>query len=117
MSSNVFSSGFMVPLITPLTKDEREDVYYKLEKSDLHINYEGTILYSDETHDFDGGYGIMFEGVHNNDNFLYSLKDSGLDLPINLAMMKYYTRLWYNGSDSDMSMMTIQRFKEENNYA
>lgn len=114
MSCNVFSSGFMVPIKDPMSREKREEIAEKLEKSDLSISYDGSILYSDITHDHDGGYGIMFDQRRDDSAFVRSYIEADIEVAIDYQYIKWYTCLWYNGGDSDMGMMTRDKFMEIN---
>lgn len=108
MSENVLSVGIMVPLSRQLTKQEREEwdeILYD-QGSNVRFNYEGTLAYTDNRKD---EYGIHF-GILTDlsfDNF-EDLKQ--FDLGIEKEHARNYQCVWYNGSDSDMSMMTIEEF-------
>jgi hypothetical protein len=114
MSENVMSSGHMVPLSRKITREEREEWEEVLWDQDslVRFNYEGTLAYTD--HRTEDEYGIHFEG----DTITLSatplgssfdvLKQFGLSIVIEQA--RYYRALWYNGADSDMSMMTLEKF-------
>ncbi len=111
MSENVASAGIMVPLSRKLTREEREEWEELLweQNSSVRFNYEGTLAYTDE-----GGeeYGISFGNMNK-----YSMAefDDLLQFNINILPSKArpYTCYWYNGSDSDMSMMTLEKFLEQ----
>lgn len=112
MSENVMSVGFMAPLITPLVKgsEELEILQDRLyEESTLQINYEGTIVFSAEDSDM---YGLRFGKTLQYDDFLKEVADMGL--AVDELRVASYTCLWYNGVDSDMSMLTIDEFNKRN---
>ena len=111
MSTDVTSKGFMAPLMTPITDSEvredfNEDQYDK--DSNIRINYEGTIIYSEESADT---YGITFSDAKqtgDSSSFIKACADAGH--PIKESHIKGYVCTWYNGSDSDMNMMTLEEF-------
>jgi hypothetical protein len=108
MSDNVASAGIMAPLNRKLTDEEREEWQELLwdQGSDVHINYDGTLAYTDE-----GGneYGISFGNMasHSMESFK-DLEQFGVGVVTEKA--RPYTCYWYNGSDSDMDMMTLEKF-------
>lgn len=115
MSENVASAGLMAPLSRKLTEEEREEwteLLYE-QGSIVHINYEGTLAYTDE-----GGseYGISFgvSNTYSNEpfNYLYSLwrLHSQFDVTVELDKARPYTCQWYNGADSYMDMMKLDEF-------
>lgn len=111
MSDNVLSYGFMVPLITAIPKgsDEWDDAYEYLDKFGLHLNYEGSIVYSDKRDDAYGG--IYFPSRGDLPEFLENVKKA--NLIVNGSQVSPYVCLWYNGTDSYMSELTLAAFKEK----
>lgn len=114
MSKNVMSSGQMVPLSRKITREEREEWEELLwdQGSSVHFNYEGTLAYTDfRTED---EYGLHFEGetptlsAAQNDSPFDVLKQFGLSIANDQG--RFYRCLWYNGADSDMGMMTLEKF-------
>jgi hypothetical protein len=111
MSENVASAGIMVPLNRKLTQEEREEYEELLwgQNSSVRFNYEGTLAYTDE-----GGeeYGISFGEMGN-----YSIAEFNDLTQFGIGILplkaKPYTCYWYNGADSDMSMMTLEKFLEQ----
>jgi hypothetical protein len=108
MSESVMSSGIMVPLNHKLTYEERqkidEDLFHS--GSNVHINYDGTLAYTD-----DGGeeYGISFgEMPEIGKNSFDCLTEYNVHVIMEQA--KPYRCYWYNGSDSDMNMLTLEKF-------
>ena len=108
MSENVMSTGVMVPLTRKLTKAEREEWEELLwdQNADVRFNYEGTLAYTDEGGD---EYGIYFgEMPTNNLSPFEALEQFGINiLPTKARPYRCY---WYNGADSDMGMMTLEKF-------
>jgi len=109
MSRNVVSSGVMVPLNRKITQEEREDWTEDLydRASFVKINYEGTLAYTDE-----GGeeYGISFGSIptYEGDSEFEDLKQYGLWVQGDKA--RTYRCCWYNGTDSNMDMLTLEEF-------
>ncbi len=111
MSENVASAGIMLPLNRKLSEEEREEWTELLwdQGSSVHINYEGTLAYTDE-----GGqeYGISFGDMGNYSTEPFKdLEQFGLSVLPNEA--RPYTCYWYNGSDSDMDMLTLEDFLKQ----
>lgn len=108
MSENVMSTGVMVPISRQLTRAERQELEEVLwdQNSDVRFNYEGTLAYTDVGGD---EYGIYFGEMPTNDLSAFEvLWNFGLTIVPTKA--RPYRCYWYNGSDSDMSMMTIEKF-------
>jgi hypothetical protein len=114
MSENVMSSGHMVPLSRKITREEREEWEELLwdQNSPVRFNYEGTLAYTDfRTED---EYGLHFEGDTSTlsgapiGSSFAVLKQFGLSI-VN-EQGRFYRELWYNGSDSDMGMMKLEKF-------
>ncbi|QIG72656.1 hypothetical protein EVB97_098 [Rhizobium phage RHph_Y65] len=114
MSENVFDYGFMVPLKEKMSDDDRYDLSERLwdENTGYHINNEGTILYSAIR---GCEYGIRFTKTSetNPSTFISSIPDYVPE--IDETMIRGYSCYWYNGTDSDMSCMTLERYKENLN--
>ena len=112
MSSNVMSAGVMVPLSRNLDYDERFEITEELyeQGSNVSINYEGTLAYTDVGAD---EYGITFGAMprYEGETAFQDLVQFGLFVDGSKA--RPYKCLWYNGSDSDMDMMTLQDFLVE----
>lgn len=117
MSSDVMSRGLMAPILTPIDDDEREALMEKLweDNSSLNISYDGTLAWI-EISETDA-YGISF-GVENE----CSPEELGLaalvyDLHVALDQARPFSCLWYNGTDSDMSMLSAAEFLERTGQA
>lgn len=114
MSENVMSSGHMVPLSRKITREERQEWEELLwdQDSPVRFNYEGTLAYTDfRTED---EYGLHFEGDTSTLSAAPLGSSFGVLKQFGLSIMKdqarYYRCLWYNGADSDMDMMTLEKF-------
>jgi len=113
MSENVMSTGVMVPLSRKLTKAERQEWEELLwdQNSDVRFNYEGTLAYTDLGGD---EYGIHFGEMPTKDlSYFEALEQFGLSILPEKA--RPYTCYWYNGADSDMSMMKLEKFLSRTN--
>ncbi|QIG71205.1 hypothetical protein EVB32_098 [Rhizobium phage RHph_TM39] len=114
MSENVFDYGFMVPLKEKMTDDDRYDLSERLwnEKTGIHINHEGTIIYSAIR---GNEYGIRFTQTSEMDSsaFMDSIPDYVPE--VDDTEIRGYSCYWYNGSDSDMDCMTLERYRSYNN--
>jgi hypothetical protein len=113
MSDNVMSSGFMAVLQTPFSEEDREekDEWLYEQQSNLHINYEGTMVFSDNRSD---GYGLT---IHTDSakaidtGFVQDCDKLGLE--IDSSTIRGYSCYWYNGSDSDMGMLTLEQYRKK----
>lgn len=113
MSENVASAGLMVPLNRKITDAERDEWMEILwdQGSGVHLNYEGTLAYTDE-----GGeeYGISFGSMK--DYSFTAFKDlEQFGVGILPTKARPYTCYWYNGSDSDMDTMKLKDFLKRTN--
>lgn len=107
MSDNVLSYGIMAVLKNPIGDLHTEEWEVKNEalyEEGFSLNYEGTLIFSDE-----GGsetYGIQLAQPHMFEEFYISMQRLGIEY----EEPRFYSCMWYNGSDSDMSMMTKEKF-------
>lgn len=111
MSRNVLSYGCMAPLLMPLgdyREDAHEIVNNTLNQYNMELNYEGTLVFSQEKGDEHGD--IVLSNPNFREDFLNKLKQIGL--LVNEDLIQFYTAYWYNGSDSYMSDMTIAKFNK-----
>lgn len=115
MSEDVLSKGFMVVLATPVmnySSEEREALQEKLDRiCSLEVNDEGTLVYSRE--DSEDAYGIHFADDRDTTKksittFAAACTEMGLEIQIDT--LRAYNCVWYNGSDSDMALMTKEEF-------
>ena len=101
MSDNVQSQGYFGKLLTPVGNYqtvEWETLTEKLAPHDLYLNYEGTMIYSDDqSPGYD--YELIFAKPNGATEFRLKCKDVGHDVD----PVKHYSCHWYNGSDSPMS--------------
>jgi hypothetical protein len=112
MSDNVMSTGFMAVLKTPFgeERDEKDEWLYE-QGSDLRINYEGTMVYSDVRSD---GYGLTIHTANpstTNPSFIDECTKLGLE--VDSSTIRGYSCYWYNGSDSDMGMLTVEKYMKK----
>lgn len=108
MSSNVMSVGVMAPLSRTITREEREEWQEILweQNSSVQLSYYNDMAYTSETGE---EYGITFgEMPSTNLDLFEDLKQFGIWIEEDKA--RPYRCLWYNGSDSDMDMMTREKF-------
>lgn len=115
MSEDVMSRGLMAPILNPI--DDRDELMEKLweDNSPLNISYDGSLAWIEVT--AEDGYGLSF-GVENE----CSPEELGLagivyDLQIALDQARPFSCLWYNGADSDMSMLTAPEFLQRTGQA
>jgi hypothetical protein len=108
MSEDVMSVGVMVPLNRKITEEEREEWNELLydQGSEVRLSYYCDMAYTAEREE---AYGISF-GVMpvNNISAFDDLKQFGIWVEEEKA--RPYRCLWYNGADSDMDMMTREKF-------
>lgn len=115
MSSTVRSYGFIAVLVSPLSEEQREvlsDQLY-LAKSNLNVNYEGTLIYCD--YNFNKSYAKrenvygLFIGNNGLTEAEFIQEANGL-LGIDVDTVQPYNCIWYNGSDSDINLLTKSEF-------
>jgi hypothetical protein len=101
MSDNVQSQGYFGKLKVPCAASDSKvwDILSeKLEEHDLYLNYDGTMIYSDErSNSYDGG--LLFAKPNGAVEFRDKCAKAGYEVD----PVKYYTCVWYNGADSSMS--------------
>ena len=109
MSENVFSSGYMAPILNKVDRYALSEELY--DKSVLQINYEGSLVFSDGT-ESKNFYGIRFdkEESYSIDDFVKECEDNGIS--VYKEDVRHYTCYWYNGVDSDMSCLKLAEFYE-----
>lgn len=118
MSTTVISQGYIAVLQNPISEEDREELSEILydSKTGLGLNYEGTLLISDEyslksysEREFHSDLFIMGGlGMFKMQEFIELSKQSGLN--IDITTIQPYVCVWYNGSDSPVSMMTMKEF-------
>jgi hypothetical protein len=133
MSEDVYSAGIMVPITHNLTKEEIMDFgewAYDTGETEYSLAYSGELMYSQNDSD-QGQYGINFscDRQHHRRPKIYTSESIGQMIKMQESADRYaltltgdkwikldrelaemYTCLWYNGSDSDMDMMTRSEF-------
>lgn len=114
MSETVVSYGAMAPLLSPVGNYKTENwrmVADFLYENGLVINYEGTLLFLVESKSY---YDL---------GFIFTAQDEGKDLeimakeadyPVDITKCKYFIDIWYNGSDSNHSEVTLEQFNKGN---
>jgi hypothetical protein len=110
VSGNVMSRGMIVPLCTPLI--DRYAISEKLFDDDslLGVNYEGTLIYSDEWGSGNDAYGLFFDRSNPSGAMMNELRTRGLSVVS--AQARSYGCLWYTGVDNPLNEMTKQKFLE-----
>ena len=118
MSHDVYSKGIMIPLKEKISRETRihisDDLYDDGDKIgfDVNVNYEGTLIYTDGSQCEDyPPYGIQFEIKNDsslNDSVIKILEKYGVELDYEKAAP--YSCVWYNGTDSEMSLITLEEF-------
>lgn len=112
MSENVFSKGYMAPLVNSMTSTEVElfnEMAYK-EGVDLQVNYEGTLIYSNDQTD-DPGIAFSSAGMYK--DFHNTVNATKCQITHEAS---FYSCCWYNGSDSHMATLTLNEFLEKNGW-
>lgn len=116
MSRNVYSRGYMFPLMRPVADvDELSELLWEKE-STLHLNYEGTLVYTDS--DEEDGYGLTISKLDVEKEDFKALKQEAREfgLDIMTSMAQPYTCHWYNGTDSYMAMLSLEEYCERAGY-
>lgn len=110
MSENVHDYGYMAPLLTPIGdyKTEEWEVFQeRIEEFGLEVNYEGTLIYSAQRGN-DYGCGIVLDNKELLSEFLKDADKAEVAVVIHEAA--FYSCVWYNGTDSDMSELKLESF-------
>jgi len=115
MSGDVMSRGIIIPLRTPLK--DRAAIMDQLvdEDSLLGVNYEGTLIYSDEGGRGNDAHGLFFDRPNPSGAMMNELRTRGLSVVTTQA--RPYSCLWYNGADNPLNQMTKQKFLERTGQA
>lgn len=121
MSTTVIQQGYIAVLTNPIMEEEeREEISERLydDSTVLQINYEGTLLCSDINRskpygerEFSGDLFIV--GNQSNtgrEEFIQQAKEAGLF--IDESTIQPYTCVYYNGSDSPLSLLGKSEFLE-----
>lgn len=113
MSRSVMSVGFMAPLSRKITKEEYQEwseILYE-KGSSVHISYEGDIAYTERETD---EYGIYFPSILSPDPNAFDDLNQ-FEISVEKDKIRSYRCFWYDGTDSDMDMMTKETFLEMTN--
>lgn len=115
MSGDLMSRGIVIPLRTPLK--DRQAISDQLfdEGSLLGVNYEGTLIYSDEGGRGNDAYGLFFDSPNPTGAMMNELRERGL--AVITAQARSYGCLWYTGVDSPLNQMTKAQFLERTGQA
>ena len=119
MSATVISQGYIAILQNPIAdEDQREELSENLYDSEtgLELNYEGTLIILDEyalkSYSEREFYSDLFiVGGLNQDkarDFVQLASANGFE--VLESTVQPYVCVWYNGSDSPVSMMTKEEF-------
>lgn len=111
MSGDVFTRGWIGILKTPLTPEEREEFDENAYDNDskLRVNYEGTLIYSDNIEPASNIYGITFhkkdvrEQCRLND-FILDVQAEDIQIEVGIYP---YSMFWHNGGDSYVNLLTV----------
>lgn len=114
MSENVISIGCMAIFKSPIgdykTEEWQELVETLYENSTLSLNYEGTLIYSDNHVDqYDFEFKLINEDFKL--NFIEECKENSIDIDVD--SVKIYIAQWYNGADSYMSECLLKDFNKD----
>jgi hypothetical protein len=116
MSNSVLSVGIMVPLNRRITDKEYEEwseiLWDQGQVSNVYFNYEGTLAYTDIQEEDE--YGIHFGEITEFDPAAFDCLNQ-FGLRISHEQARSYRCYWYNGSDSDMSTITLKEFMKITN--
>lgn len=112
MSENVTSIGQMAVLKKALVGDEIGDMFEALDKFGVSVNCEGTLVYTEETKDCDAG--VIFPSDKNQQKLYDACAACGLLYDPETVIP--YVCTWYNGGDSDMSLLTKEEFLAQNTF-
>lgn len=117
MSENKITIGLIAELLTPVGNhtteawEEKQEALYQAD-SKLELNYEVTLVFS---RDFDKPEyefsGMKFGKPKQADVTGFVSRCALIALPIKINTVQPYFSLWYNGSDSPMSLLTLAEFE------
>jgi len=119
MSSTVKSRGFIAILKTPIDQDQRDEWFDKLydDRSDLELTYDGKLVFSDvyrhdKMRDREDIYELQI-GTKEMDvrEFATACEKYGLEI-FHDTIQPYYC-VWYNGTDSPVSLLTPESLDSE----
>lgn len=105
MSDNVLSYGYMAILAIPVGNHHTEaweELEESLEGTELSLNYDGTVIYSDQCPDTndDAMYRLVMETPEMREEFMDAITAHGIEI---IGDPRFYSCVWYDGSDSPMS--------------
>lgn len=106
MSDNVQSQGYFGKLKTPVGNsgtEEWETLQQQLNPEGLYLNYDGTLIFSDEQSEAYEG-GLLFAKPFGASEFRNKCEVLGHPAD----PVKHYTCVWYNAADSYMSTATLE---------
>ncbi|QDH84201.1 hypothetical protein Axy13_014 [Achromobacter phage vB_AxyP_19-32_Axy13] len=121
MSTTVLSKGWVAPLLQTIDDGEqREEISERLhdEGKHLELNYEGSLIMVDTmraksySERESAAYDLTIIGRGQQDmtrqEFIETCRSAGFDVVEDKVLP--YTCVWYNGSDSPMSMLEMHEF-------
>lgn len=118
MSDDVRSYGFIAVLKTRVPSTKRDELEHALSSStsNLDVNSDGTLIYSDANKhkSFDERSDIYELFIGESDAtgakaaFLQEVVEAGLE--VDLGTIQPYNCVWYNGSDCPVSLLTKAQY-------
>ena len=113
MSTTVKLEGFVAALLNPiLDSQKREDLDEDLydQKTNLSINYEGTLIYlSKSDKDFYGlTLGAESSTPLDTKSFVNKCAEYGVEIVVD--SIRPFQEIYYNGTDSLINMLTLEKF-------
>ena len=114
MSEDVTSQGFFGVLVNPISGQEERDALieslYDLDVG-LGLNYEGTLVFSENKNPNYYGLTLCSHDEIEKTAFFKLCLENCLD--VDSTTITHYVCTWYNGSDSDMSLLTANEYMEK----
>ncbi len=117
MSDNVRSYGFIAAIQEGSELPDLEELNEKLweAKSTISVNYEGTLVFSDLSRAKSYSnrtdiYGFQIGGFDELDQDAFKKECEKHGISIDMATVKPYHCIWYNGTDSPMDQLKKEDF-------
>lgn len=113
MSDYRVTCGLMAKLKTPVPKNEIEEIFDRLYDHDniLHINYEGTLIYTEDVDMELYNFEIQIGNSISTSKFKKLCSEYGFEIE---GTPKSFVTVWYDGADSVQSDLTLKQFIERN---
>lgn len=105
MSGPCIAHGYMVALKVKADHEIVSD-YLSNSESSLQINYEGTILYSDNGDALDLLFGLWFQEPMM--EFISELQQLPKELAVEITTIRPYVCNWNDNADSHMATITLE---------